>query len=409
MGKQIPHMFVVIKKKLLYTIIVVAFLYIIAVPPSSTFAASNLEEGIKELAQQISRNMTETGKKKIAVVEFSDLNGNIRALGQFLAEELITELFLISPGQFEVVERRQLMKVLDEQKLTTSGLLDAKAMDSVGKILGIEAIVTGSITDLESNVKVNARMIGVDTAKVFAVARTSIPKTGIVATMWNTIITTEPIIRTIQDPTDKDSSSSVYTNKNSKIFHKYNCSGLNAEGAIEFKSAQRAIKAGGMACRRCNPSKQGQAGVIDEQGGISSVPSFQNSFLRVTLQSISKSTTIGRRHRNRVNIVFILENISNEDLLIALQRNDAASLVGNQGVKWSLDEFNGIDNAYHGEDDKRRYSLFNPGAKNTIVMVFESNEESEGTVFSFSANLYRFVNKTPTRFSIGIRDMRITQ
>jgi len=74
-----------------------------------------------------------------------------------------------------------LMKVLSEQKLTMSGLLDAKAMESVGKILGIEAIVTGSITDLENNVKVNARMIGVETARIFAVARTSIPKIGIVA------------------------------------------------------------------------------------------------------------------------------------------------------------------------------------------------------------------------------------
>lgn len=399
---------VVIKKKLYSLIIMVAFLCLICVHPSSTFAASNLEEGIKELAQQISRNMTETGKKKIAVVEFSDLNGNIRALGQFLAEELITELFLISPGQFEVVERRQLMKVLDEQKLTTSGLLDAKAMDSVGKILGIEAIVTGSITDLGNNVKVNARMIGVDTAKVFAVARTSIPKIGIVATMWDTLITPGSIISTIPQPTGKLSPSSVYTNKNSKMFHKYNCSGLNAEGAIEFKSTQRAIKAGGMACRRCNPSKQGQAGVIDEQETISSVPSFQNSFLRARLQSISKS-----EDKMKVNLVILLENISNEDVLLALQHK-GASLVGNRGTQWYLREFRGIQSVIY-YDRQEDYSVFNTGAKNTIVMVFESRgrsrreRESEDTAFSFSADLYRFMNKSATRFSIGISDMRITQ
>ena len=181
MSKQISHMLVISKKKLYSLIIMVAFLCFISVPPSSIFAASNLEEGIKELAQQISNNMLKTGKKKIAVVEFSDLDGMITAFGQHLAEELITELFLISPGQFEVVERRQLMKVLSEQRLTMSGLLDAKAMESVGKILGIEAIVTGSMTDLESNIKINARMIGIETARVFAVARTSIPKIGIVA------------------------------------------------------------------------------------------------------------------------------------------------------------------------------------------------------------------------------------
>ena len=161
--------------------IVIVVLCFIALITSPVFAASNLEEGIKELAQQISKNMTETGKKNIAIVEFSDLDGNITAFGQFLAEELITKLFMISPGQFEVVERRQLMKVLKEQRLTMSGLFDAKAMESVGKILGIDAIVTGSITDLGNTVKVNARLIGVDTAKVFAVAATSIPKVGTVA------------------------------------------------------------------------------------------------------------------------------------------------------------------------------------------------------------------------------------
>jgi curli biogenesis system outer membrane secretion channel CsgG len=162
MNKQISHTFTFFIVKKFYSLIfIVVFLSLIVIPSSSTFAASNLEDGIKELAQQISKNMIKTGKKKIAVVEFSNLNGVITSFGQHLAEELITELFLISPGQFEVVERRQLMKVLSEQRLTMSGFLDAKAMESMGKILGIEAIVTGSVTDLENNVKVNARMIGV--------------------------------------------------------------------------------------------------------------------------------------------------------------------------------------------------------------------------------------------------------
>lgn len=163
--------------------VVIAIYCFSAVLFSPVFAASDLEEGVQELAQQISKNMTTGNKKKIAIIEFSDLNGNISAFGQFLAEELITQLFMISPGQFEVVERRQLMKVLNEQKLSMTGLLDAKAMESVGKILGIEAIVTGSLADLGNDIKVNARLIGVDTAKVFAVASTKIPKVGTVANL----------------------------------------------------------------------------------------------------------------------------------------------------------------------------------------------------------------------------------
>lgn len=199
---------------------------------------------------------------------------------------------------------------------------------------------------------------------------------------------------------------SVYSDRFSRTYHMYNCPKLNTEALIKFDSSQEANDAGAFPCKLCNPSQQVPVRVADRQPITkTSAPSFQNSFLRVTLQSISKSVD-----KKRVNLVFTLENISNEDIWLALEGYELASLVGNQGAKWYLDEFNGINKVLStSRVDKKYYSVFNPWAKNTIVMVFESREASEGTVFSFSANMYRFVNKSPTRFSIGISDMRITQ
>jgi TolB-like protein len=147
---------------------------------AATETAADLEAGVRELAQQLSLSMSNASVHKVAIIDFSDLNGQTSALGQFLAEELTTQLFLVSPGRFEVVERRQLARVLDEQKLTMTGLIDASTLASVGKILGIEALVTGSITDLGNEVKINARLIGVETARVFAVSATRIPNVGTV-------------------------------------------------------------------------------------------------------------------------------------------------------------------------------------------------------------------------------------
>lgn len=145
-----------------------------------TDTASDLESGVRELAQQISVGMSNASIHKIAIVDFTDLSGQVSALGQFLAEELTTQLFLVSPAQFQVVERRQLIRVLEEQRLTMTGLIDAATLADVGKILGIEALVTGSITDLGNEVKVNARLIAIDTARVFAVAAARIPNVGTV-------------------------------------------------------------------------------------------------------------------------------------------------------------------------------------------------------------------------------------
>jgi len=150
---------------------------------SPIIVLADLESGVKDLAKQISNNMKENNKKKVAIIEFSNLNDEVTQLGQFLSEELITQLFIVAPGKFEVVERRQLLKVLNEQELGTSGLLDADAMGTVGKILGVDAIVTGSITDLGNDIKVNARLIAIDTAKIFAVATTTMPKVGTVVNL----------------------------------------------------------------------------------------------------------------------------------------------------------------------------------------------------------------------------------
>lgn len=183
-----------------YNRFIIATLCFTALFASPSFAASDLEGGVKDLAEQISKNMAASNKKKIAVVDFSDLDGNVAALGQFLAEELITQLFMISPGQFEVVERRQLLKLEKELLLSQTGFIEEKSIKKMGQVLGVDAIVTGSITDLGNTVKVNARLIGVESAKVFAVAATNIPKVGTVAELIAKAAATSPQVLTPESP-----------------------------------------------------------------------------------------------------------------------------------------------------------------------------------------------------------------
>ncbi len=141
--------------------------------------AEDLEGALAGIVTSLSQQMKESQIAKVAVVPFPDLNGYQSALGEFIAEELITQLFVQNPGQFAVVERRQLNKVLAEQKLSTSSVFEADNISKVGKILGVDAIVTGSIADLGTEVKINARAIAISTASVFAAAAAKAPKEGI--------------------------------------------------------------------------------------------------------------------------------------------------------------------------------------------------------------------------------------
>lgn len=162
-------------------LISLVFLSLLVFCSRELFAAAGLEDGVSQLANQISKSMQEKQGKKIAIIDFPDLNGNVTTLGQFMAEELTTQLFLMAPGKFEVVERRQLLRLQEELALGQTGLIEEKSLKKMGQMLGVDAIVTGSMTDLGSTIKINARLIGVESAKVFAVAATDIPKTGAVA------------------------------------------------------------------------------------------------------------------------------------------------------------------------------------------------------------------------------------
>jgi TolB-like protein len=114
------------------------------------------------------------GKATIAVVEFSDLAGGVTEFGRLLSEELITKLF--ATGRYKVVERLLLNKAIAEHNLQLQGLIDPKSAKELGKILGVDAIVSGTIADQGDSLRVNARLISTETAEVLSVAAVTIIK-----------------------------------------------------------------------------------------------------------------------------------------------------------------------------------------------------------------------------------------
>lgn len=135
---------------------------------------SNLDQRVADLSEQISTEMTENRKRTIAVVEFVDLKGIVTDFGRYLSEELITRLF--QTKKFTVIERQMLNKVIAEQKLTLTGTFDQSSARQLGRLLGVDAICSGTIGDLGQSLKVNARLISAETGTIFAVASTEILK-----------------------------------------------------------------------------------------------------------------------------------------------------------------------------------------------------------------------------------------
>lgn len=141
------------------------------------------DKQLDDLSKQIVASLSNEGVTKIAVTEFSSIAGNTTNLGRFVSEELITRLY--RTGKFEIIERHLLKKVLDEQGLNLSGIIDQNSAVEIGKILGVDAIATGTLTDLGNDIKINARIINIETGKIFSVASRTITKTDSIKKLMN--------------------------------------------------------------------------------------------------------------------------------------------------------------------------------------------------------------------------------
>jgi len=131
---------------------------------------------INELSKAMAEKIAASGEKTIAVVDFADLQGNVTEFGRFLAEEISAALVNVGKG-FEVIDRLYLKAILKEHKLSASGIIDPTTARDLGKIAGVGVIVTGTVTAFGERVKISAKALSTQSAKVICSSRTSIPKT----------------------------------------------------------------------------------------------------------------------------------------------------------------------------------------------------------------------------------------
>ena len=112
--------------------------------------------------------VAEFKKTKIAVLDFQLQGGKHDSadMGKIVAEWLITAL--VKEGRFDVIERRLLEKVLQEQKIGVSGLVDESSASKLGRVLGAKIVITGSLMEYQGVVEANARIIEVETSSIIA-------------------------------------------------------------------------------------------------------------------------------------------------------------------------------------------------------------------------------------------------
>ena len=99
-------------------------------------------------------------KKRVAVMNFDyatvqtyvqSLFGSNQDVGKGIADLLVDRL--VNDGVYSVIERKQLDKVIQEQNFSNSDRADPASAAKIARILGVDAIIIGSITQFGSDDK----------------------------------------------------------------------------------------------------------------------------------------------------------------------------------------------------------------------------------------------------------------
>ena len=99
----------------------------------------------------------------IAVVDFTGNNvneGDCRAL----TDRLRIELY--NTKHYKVIERAMMDDILEEQKFQKSGCVSDECIVEIGKMIGVEQIVGGSISQVGNVYSVSARIVNVETGEI---------------------------------------------------------------------------------------------------------------------------------------------------------------------------------------------------------------------------------------------------
>jgi curli biogenesis system outer membrane secretion channel CsgG len=162
------------------------------------------------LAVQPADGQAPAGRRpRIAIMDFdyatvqtstSALFGTNVDVGKGIADLLVTDL--VKNGSFSIIERKALDKIMAEQNFSNSNRADPMSAAKLGKLLGVDAILVGSITQFgnetkkvnlggaggnwggyglggighsksKANVGITARLVNVDTGEIIAVAEGS--------------------------------------------------------------------------------------------------------------------------------------------------------------------------------------------------------------------------------------------
>ena len=130
-------------------------------------ASSGGADPIKSLSQKLKRDIKAKECPLLAILNFPYSLGRISTGSTLVSERLLTYL---AQENAPLVERRLIQSILEERKMWDTGVIDPGSIKSMGRLLGVDAVVIGTLADSpdKDTTEVTARIVRVDTGEILS-------------------------------------------------------------------------------------------------------------------------------------------------------------------------------------------------------------------------------------------------
>ena len=128
--------------------------------------SNEIDQAVRLLASNVAVTVYKFGLEdnKIIVMNFTDLQRKFTYLGTYVAERLSEELSTID--NMKLINRADLELILGEMSVQVSGIVSEREVLQIGNLSGANVLITGTITDLGSDIDITAQVTLIETSEM---------------------------------------------------------------------------------------------------------------------------------------------------------------------------------------------------------------------------------------------------
>ncbi len=289
-------------------------------------ALGAVDEELSTIAKKLVMQLEQKSLKRIAITEFVTLSGERTGATKFLTDQLTINL-VSEAKRFDVIDRANIDSLLQEHKLSQTGLLDQDTVRKLGKFAGVDAVLVGVATQRSSSVNLSIKVLDVETAAIRAALsiNISVLDLGDIGT---------------QSPT--------------------------AQGMMGTPGRAQLLR----------PNNQ-VAGTN---------PSFSNEFVHIEIESIGTTAA-----RNAITLSLSIQNVlASEPFSIAVRDTSWLKVIDNHGQEWSAQGSGGSITDIPGWTKISAGQKTYINARLVPNGYQQTRDQGESVVISLTGNLYKF-------------------